>query len=141
MEYIGQHNDRGIYYSVANGVDWESGLLCKNWLLFVIGDMPNKENIIAFVKKSISLQPSYICAAGKACELIHDLFDEEIVWQDVMYSSSYAPMTTWHNDLKEGIWFAVNEAYVESLVVDKVICVDLNNENDLYKQQLLLMLN
>ncbi|UOG72870.1 hypothetical protein MTX78_12100 [Hymenobacter tibetensis] len=142
MNYVGQQNGRDIYYFTTEGkVDWNSKVFESSWLLFAIGDDPDKEVIIAFVDECIAHKPAYICTAGKACELIHDSFDEGIIWQGVEHSSIYAPMTTWHDDFKEGIWFAVNVACHEELVISKVVCINLDSKSDIDKSNLMSALS
>ncbi|MFB6320857.1 hypothetical protein, partial [Saccharicrinis sp. FJH54] len=37
------------------------------------------------------------------------------------------PMTTWHNDFNEGVWFAITNAFVDYKEINKIVCLDLTN--------------
>jgi hypothetical protein len=79
----------------------------------------------------------YVCAAGKACSEIDDLFDMVMVMKEIehekmpswMTSPEDILMTTWHHDFEEGYWFVTNAANYEEMFIDTVLVVNLTNAN------------
>jgi hypothetical protein len=54
----------------------------------------------------------YICTWGRGCELVHDVFDEEIVGAGEFAESVPMIVTTWHAEepLSSAIWFLLRLA-------------------------------
>ena len=49
----------------------------------------------------------YVCAWGRGCERVHDIFDETLVGNDPDPADDSIVMTTWHADesLEDALWF------------------------------------
>lgn len=134
MEDWGEYNNRQIFYlSTRQCVNWVDELPDANWLALPIGNEKDIKLYSELAEKCLSKNVSYVCTVGAACELIHDIFDEEIVHQKIKNGNSVeseddfenSPMTSWHNNFEEGIWFAIFAAYDDSKQIDKVVCIDL----------------
>ncbi|MGI4739712.1 MAG: DUF7684 family protein [Janthinobacterium lividum] len=82
--------------------------------------------------KIIGCDVCYVCCIGKQCELAHDLLDEEIVYREVeeppLYLPKHSIMTTWHDDLEEGLWFAIHAAHQYPTDINTVIILDMTGQ-------------
>ncbi len=85
----------------------------------------------------IAKEVLYVCAAGKACSEIDDLFDEVMVLKEIngeklstwMITSEDVLMTSWHYNFEEGFWFAATTACYEELLIDTVLVANLTPTN------------
>ena len=86
----------------------------------------------------------YVCALGQECEFIHDFFDDLVVIRRIKAGLSveseedfeYEPMTTWHNDFDEGVWFAIHSAYDDHVDIDTVVFLDMTDNGELARIKL-----
>ncbi|HEY9660598.1 MAG TPA: hypothetical protein V6C65_19250, partial [Allocoleopsis sp.] len=39
------------------------------------------------------------------------------------------PMTTWHHDFSDGFWFALYSANVDGSDINKVVCLDMTDQD------------
>ncbi len=141
MEKIGQIEDRKIYYlSVNETENWVDKLPNNNWLVAVICDKRDAKLLEQVTKSCLEKGVLYVCTMGQECEWAHDYFDEMVfiyrLNKKLPISSpedfDEEPMTTWHNDLFEGLRFATTSAFPtiqdEYISVDKVVCIDLSDK-------------
>jgi hypothetical protein len=109
----------------------------KNWGLFVIEDNFRNPILHEFADICIDKDVLYMCAAGKACSQIDDLFDLTMVIRELeggkmpswYLSKEDVLMTTWHYDFEEGFWFVAHTACYENFEIDKVLVVNLTKDN------------
>lgn len=147
MDNIGQIDNKKIYYlSVNKTADWADKLPDKNWLVVPICDNRDTELLDKFAHACLDKNVLYVCAVGQECEWAHDWFDETVLVNRINKKLPISspddfdeePMTTWHNDFDEGLWFAATSAFPsihnEYVYVDKVVCLDLTDKS--YKQRL-----
>ncbi len=62
--------------------------------------LPSKEDTCAFIKSALDAGAVEVIAAGSAGEYIHDCFDEQAVYAEVIENKPYVPedeciMTSW----------------------------------------------
>lgn len=139
MKDFGQINGRQIKYLTTTNSDWAKRLPTKNWLVIPFGDTRDIDAIVKVAKTCLDKKANYICAIGQTCELIHDIFDEEIVErvyvrEELLDPAIYGdgePMTTWHNDTEEGIWFSINAAFADKVEIDTVVILDMTENGGL----------
>ena len=106
-----------------------------NWLVLPIGNERDYNLIKTISRVCIDKNVNYLCALGQACKMIHDIFDETIIEKRIEKGLSIEnpddfetePMTTWHNDFNEGVWFAITNAFVDYKEINKIVCLDLKN--------------
>lgn len=133
MELIGESNNRKIFYlNVQKDITWFEELPMTSWVVFVICDNLDVSFISDKVSKCMDKDVGYVCCAGKACEIIHDIFDEEIVaraqgieaqsGKEWDYENS--PMTVWDKNFGNGFWFAITNTYDGDKEFDKIVCID-----------------
>ncbi|TNE81464.1 MAG: hypothetical protein EP332_03485 [Bacteroidetes bacterium] len=147
MHYIGQIDDRSIYYlSVKSDSNWAVQLPDKDWIVVPICDKRDAKLMEQVAQACLEHKVLYVCALGTECSWVDDYFDETVlanrIKQNLPLSSSDdfdgEPMTTWHHNLDEGFWFAATSAYPtlndEYLPVNKVVCLDLTENS--HQQQL-----
>lgn len=132
MEIIGQINERKIIYikhDIAKA--WFKDLPDKSWLLFVMTGNDDRNIFSEINRRAIDNNVVYVCSVGLNCELFHDNLDEYIVIREV--ENEYLPdchiMTTWHDDFDEGFWFAATAANGDDREINKVVCLDITNDN------------
>lgn len=140
MADLGQINRRQAkYLSTTDNSDWETHLPNENWLVIPFGDTEDIELITKVANACLDKHVNYVCTIGGACELIHDIFDEEIVnriyvKEEPMDKSIYGdgePMTTWYKDIEEGLWFSFNTAFADKVDIDSVIILDMTENGGL----------
>ena len=109
----------------------------KNWILFVIEDNIYNPVLGRFADMCIDKDVLYVCAAGKACSEVDDLFDFKMVdrvMADGKLPSWYRSdddvlMNSWHHDFEEGFWFALTTANYENLPIETVVVANLTEVN------------
>ena len=139
MRNLGQINERQIIYLQTATDNWKKGLPTSNWLALPIGHKRDKELIAEITDACLNSGVNYVCTLGQECEFIHDLFDDSIVDKRIEKGLSvaseddfeYEPMTTWHNDFDEGVWFAIHSAYDEHVSIDKIVFLDMTDNGEL----------
>lgn len=133
METLGQVNNREIIYIWTRQTEyWADRLPASNWLVLFIGDDRNIDNITDMAQKCLEQNVCYVCTAGQERELIHEIFDELIVTNQIARGKTAntpddfenSAMTTSHDELKEGFWFATTLAFHDTIDIKKVICLD-----------------
>lgn len=140
MDNIGQIDDKEIFYlSVKQTADWVDKLPAKNWLVLPICDNRDTKLFDEVAQACLDQKVLYVCTVGQECEWAHDWFDETILSNRINNKLPISspddfdeePMTTWHNDFDEGLWFAATAAFPsihdEYIHVDKVVCLDLTD--------------
>lgn len=131
------NNKHILYLDIQQDLEELEELNLNNWVLFVIEDNIENPILRQFADLCIGKNVLYVCAAGNACYEVDDLFDFTMVdraqagvnlpvWyqcdEDVL-------MTSWHNDLEEGFWFAVTLANYNDIQVGTVLVVNLTGDN------------
>ena len=118
---------RELFYTniLANG-RWYEELPDENWTGFIICDSKEVPFISEIVNKCLDKNIGYVCCAGKACELMHDIFQEEKVYRHVILQVglNVDPMTSWHYNFSQGFWFSMYCAFDEDKNLDKIVCID-----------------
>ena len=133
MDKLGEYNERLIYYQWINDSDWEKDLPYDNWLIMPIGHIRDYDLIKKVSNVCLDKNVIYLCALGDACEMIHDIFDVTVIDKRIEKGLSIdcpndfdrEPMTTWHNDFGEGVWFALTNAFDDYKKINSVVCLDL----------------
>jgi len=126
-----------LYLDIINDLEKLKVAELANWILFVIEDNKNNPILSSFAEMCIKKEVLYVCAAGKACSEIDDLFDMIMVMKEInkerlplwMTSPEDVLMTTWHHQLEEGFWFATSLADHDELPIQTVLVVNLTNNN------------
>ena len=126
-----------LYLDIEDDLQELEGLDLKNWVLFVIEDNIKNPILSRFADLCIDKNVLYVCAAGKACSEIDDLFDFTMVDREQAggkfptwyHSDDDVLMTTWHHDFEEGFWFAATTANYEDLPIGTVVVVNLTGNN------------
>ena len=125
--------------------DWLKNIPNNNWLCVIIEDDAPRRYLEEVINKIIEKDACYVCCIGSSCEKTHDLVDEEIAFREVdidqLYLPSHMIMTTWHDDsLKEAIWDALNVTFHESIVIDKVVFLDMTDGAEKVEETLKLFI-
>lgn len=103
------NNRKILYLDIQQALQQLQAADLKNWLLFVIEDKIHNPVLGKFADLCIDKDVLYVCAAGKACSEVDDLFDFKMVdrkMADGKLPSWYQSdddvlMTSWHHDLKK----------------------------------------
>lgn len=74
-----------------------------------------------------------MCATGKACSIVEDIFDETLVELKVfeqklpswMTTEDDVLMTNWHHDFEEGFWYITSVASYNDVLIDTVLVANL----------------
>jgi hypothetical protein len=131
-------NNRNILYlDIKDDLQEFEGLDLKNWVLFIIEDNIKNPILRRFADLSIDKGVLYVCAVGKACNEIDDLFDFSMVGRKQTggklpswyQSEDDVLMTSWHHNFEEGFWFATTTANYEHLSIGTVLVINLTNDN------------
>jgi hypothetical protein len=122
---INNRTVRIVNYSLAE--DWTKDLPKSEWVCLVFDDDSPKRYIDEMSNKVLDSNVSYICCTGENAELVHDMFDEEIVFRDVedLPLPNHQLMTTFDKDLNEHLWFSIFVAASDEVDIDKVIVLDM----------------
>ncbi|RYE57831.1 MAG: hypothetical protein EOP48_04935 [Sphingobacteriales bacterium] len=122
-----------IYVDIQQELQEFEAADLMNWVLFVIEDNIHNPILGQFADLCIEKDVLYVCAAGKACSEVDDLFDFKMVEREQAggkLPSWYQPdddvlMTSWHHDFDEGFWFALTTANYENLPIETVVVANL----------------
>ncbi|MBD1366961.1 hypothetical protein IDJ77_24335 [Mucilaginibacter sp. ZT4R22] len=122
-------NSRKVFYQkYSTELPWSKNIPTQNWLAFVIVANQAKTKLAEIANKLIGHNACFICCSGAQGELLHDMIDEEIVFRQVDFEDLYLPpfdiVTTWHNNIAEGLWYATKAACNDPIKIDKVVCLD-----------------
>jgi hypothetical protein len=139
MRDLGQKNERQLIYLRTKLDNWKANLPSSNWLVLPIGHNRDKELINDITDTCLNNGVKYVCTLGQECEFIHDFFDDSIVMKRIDNGLSveheddfeYEPMTTWHNDFDEGVWFAIHAAHDNYVNIDKLVFLDMTDNGEL----------
>lgn len=126
-----------LYLEIKQDLEELKGTHLKNWVLFVIEDNYHNPILDHFADLCIDKDVLCVCAAGKACSEIDDLFDLRMVIRELdggkmpswYQSKDDVLMTTWHHDFEEGFSFVTNAAYYENFTIDTVLVVNLTADD------------
>lgn len=148
MDKIGEYNNRLIYYiRYKDDNVLHDKLPTDNWLVLPICDTKENELISKISYICIDKNVRYLCALGQECEMIHDIFDQTIITRrldkglnvDNAEDFEREPMTTWHHDFEEGVWFSLTNAFDDYIDINQVICLDLTKKG--VKEKLIQTIN
>lgn len=140
---IDSGNRRVTYVRYSTETNWQKCLPNNNWLLLLYEDNAKSTYFDEVISRAINNNVGYMCITGSRAEKIHDLFNEEIAYRmaenDFQQSTYHLPnnliITTWHNDLEEGIDYAINLAEHGNIPIQEVICLDIS-EGDYFSKEL-----
>lgn len=144
MEELGEINARKMTYVHIHTGNWKNNLPTNNWLVLPIGHVKDRMRIEEVIDACLDKGVKYVCALGQECEFIHDVFDDSIVEKRIREGKSvereadfeYEPMTTWHNDFDEGVWFAIHAAFDDYVDIDRVVFLDMTDKGELERVKL-----
>jgi hypothetical protein len=131
-------NERNILYlEIQQDLQQLEALDLKNWVLFVIEDNIHNPILGQFADICIDKDVLYVCAAGKACSEVDDLFDFKMLDREIVgkklpswyQSEDDVLMTSWHQDFDEGFWFALTTANYGELSIETVVVANLTGDN------------
>jgi hypothetical protein len=139
MVDLGQINDRQISYIRTNNDGWKNYIPTDSWLALPIGNTKDIKIIKEVTDTCLGKGVNYVCTLGQECEFIHDYFDDSIVNKRIENGQSvsspddfeYEPMTTWHDDFEDGVWFAIYAAHDEHVDIKNVIFIDMTENGEL----------
>ncbi len=133
MEKIGVINQREIFYlNHRDNPFWQFSLPESNWLLFAIVHEEDVSRINEFSEKCLDKKVCYICGTGQAGSTLEDIFDLELLNRNIQHKGKEltdqeeVPLSSWHEDLDEGFWFAATVANHSVLPIHRVICINLS---------------
>ena len=143
MELIGSIGRRKVYYiQIRNNATWEASMPVRDWVALTIANQEDTALVPRVIKACLNRNVSYTCSVGDFASMTEAFFDEEIVWREVEYErktkkkfEGISPLTTAHENLEEGFWFAATVANVDQFDINKVVCIDLTQKK--VKQQLI----
>jgi len=132
MQELGVINNRTLIYQKHDlNENWAKTMLIENWLLIVIINDKSQNILDEISRKAIDNNVCYVCCIGKQAELLHDMIDEEVVFREVDIEDHHLPSfdinTTWHQDLSEGLWFAIYAANHLTEKINKILCLDASH--------------
>lgn len=134
MQLIGKYQNREVYW--LNYSDFSNQLPNKDWVcLMTSNSKPDYEKFDEFSRKAIAMNISEFKGHGLYGELIHDLFEETMVFMETIENHNEIDvMTTWHNDesLADVFWqcfFVTCLPETAGLDNIKIVCTDLDNIN------------
>ena len=134
MEHLGNINNREIIYQKHGlEVNWAKTIPNNNWLLFALVESDNTDILDEVARKVIDNNVCYICCAGTSGKKMHDLIDENLVIRDLEIEKHFLPshqvITTWHESIEDGLWFALNCAFNETVIIEKVYCLEIDKSS------------
>jgi hypothetical protein len=136
-------NDREIIVvKFTTEGNWIKNIPLSNWLCILVDNNRQRTYLDEAISKIINNNVCYVCTVGQSCEKTHDLIDEEIVFREVDIENLHLPnhhiLTTWHNDINEGFWFAIFAAHHDEVLIDKIVVLDMTDGNELIRFDKLL---
>ena len=98
MDRLGQYSARQVYW--LDYKQYADELPAEDWICLAISNTrPDKDTFDKFVRTSIEKGIHEFKGHGKFGELLHDLFDETMVYMETIEGHPESEvMTTWHND-------------------------------------------
>lgn len=130
MEILGNLNDREIIY-VRHSLErpWYKAFPNQSWLLFVIADKFESTIFREINRRALDNNVVYVCSTGREGEKFHTIINEDIVVRDAdiwQYLPKHIIMTTWNEDMVEGLWFTMWAAQSPDEEINTIICLDLS---------------
>lgn len=137
MEILGSIEGKVIYYlNLRRQTDWHTNLPGVPWIAYTIVGNEDKDLLNDLVNKCLDTPLGYSCSAGELSSLTEEYFDEEEVLRvvdeeiktgkEIGYEAS--PMTSFHNNFSDGLWFAcvtanqiIDGDYIKA---QTVVCLD-----------------
>jgi len=107
-------------------------LTLSHWLLAAFVEIDNTDILDVIARKVIDKDLCYACCFGTFGQKLHDLIDENLVIREVekLYLPKHQVLTTWHNDVTEGLWFAAFAAFHETGPIPKIFCLDIGMKSN-----------
>ena len=130
------NNRQILYFDIDDNLEDFISISLSNWILFVIVDDIDNPILNSFAELCIDRDVLYVCATGKACSQVDDLFDTIMVIRELegkklpswLTTDQDVLMTTWHYNFGEGFWFATTQATYEDLLIEYVLVVNFTNQ-------------
>lgn len=117
--------------------NWFEELPNQNWLCVIVDNDRPRRYLDELISKLLLKNVCYVCTIGQNSERNHDSIDEEIVFREADIDNLYLPkhhiMTTWDNEIEEGLWFVFFAAHHDEVLINKVIILDMTNGKE-YKR-------
>ncbi|MCP4442952.1 MAG: hypothetical protein GY810_28940 [Aureispira sp.] len=129
MEVLETLNDRTIWYTENLEKAKLIAEAFENFCAYIIAENSTTQELFDIAKECLLLGINYLCASGKQGALIEDVFDEEVVAQNVENDLEKFLMTTHHKGVGEGLWFAIFLAREENKVIENLVCLNLTTSN------------
>lgn len=135
METLGYINERKILFQKHTiDINWTKNLPDSNWLLVAIVEIDDINILDEIARKVIDKDVCYACCIGSFGEKLHDLIDENLVVREVEIEKLHLPkhqvMTTWHENIINGLWFAAFSAFHETEQIEKIYCLYIGKESN-----------
>jgi len=139
MKLLGSSNGRSFYHVDGRAsTEWENELPMTNWLALPILNEPEKVLAERIARACLDKDVAYICSLGSACEMLHDWIDDQVLIDKIKVGApvsspddfEHSPMTTWHNDFEEGVWFALWVAHDDYKEIQSVVCIDMSEKGE-----------
>jgi hypothetical protein len=107
--------------------NWLQELPQAQWLCVLLADGAPRRYLDEVLPKLLLRNVAWVCCVGQQGEWVHDLLDEEIVFREVeeLYLPPHLVMTTWHEQLEEGLAFALFTAHYDEAPIEQVVVLDL----------------
>jgi hypothetical protein len=126
-----------LYLKVSDDLSELMEADLEHWVLFVICDDPKLPILESFVETCINKGVLYMCAAGAAGSEMDDRFDMNLVMREIKgrpmpewyTGEDDVLLTTWHEELEEGFWFATTVAVHDQFAIKTVLVVNLTGDN------------
>ncbi len=124
-------------------MNWAKYLPDSKWLLAAIVEIEDTNILDEIANMVIDKDVCYACCIAAFGEKLHDIIDENLVTREVEIEKPYLPkhqvMTTWHNNITNGIWFAAFSAFHETEQIEKIFCLDIGINSN--KKELLNLID
>ena len=122
---------------------WSRYLPESIWLLAAFVETHDTNILDDIARKVIDKDICYACCIGTFGAKLHDLIDENIVLREGGIEKLHLPkhlvMTTWHEDITEGLWFAAFAAFHETAPIPKIFCLDIGMNS--YKDKIIELID
>ncbi len=113
--------ERDVLYSFVSNlsaISKDSTEISKYFILFIACDFSKYsiDELSDFAEKMLDSGVACVCTFGTDCGKMHDIFDDIIVYREVIEKKEFPHiLTTWHeNDtLDEALWFGLFSAFVD----------------------------
>jgi hypothetical protein len=142
MEFLGKHKTNEVYYFTPETEPLDN-LPKENWICLGIANREFDQSLFdVFIKHSVYSGLLEFKGQGKLGEELHDCFEEEIVYLEVIEECPATDvMTSWFNDGTDDFPNAVWSCFYAPVLPEgtdtaktKVVCVPFDGQD--YKKQL-----